>query len=261
MKHQLSTENYSDQPLITAIVACYSGDQHLLPRALSSVVEQFPGEDILEIIVVFDGTPNDEVAEVCKNFGVDVLLGTGEPTGYYTQPRNLATLVARGHYIANLDADNEWAPGHLKGLLTAIRTPHPFEGLPVFTYSRRRYISDGGAQEGLPTGDSPFQPWDNTAYPRLAQGPMNNFVDSSDFLVGKAALFRLAENTGCIWEPSRVRFGDWELVLRMASLGFKGQAVNQVTNLYHWTGKNLQITRRDDVQLTAVPRALLEKIA
>jgi len=242
-------------PLVSVIVAMHEGDMTYWPRALASLRAQDMPHDQIEVLIAFDGPVTDEAAEFLESASADADFNielyaaeTGqEPTGYYTIPRNRALTYAHGYYIANLDVDNEFRPDHLSGLLTAIRLPGSNgAGWPHFVYSRIHYVRDEGAPENLPVGDSILVPWDKTAIASLAQGPMSNFIDTSCFLAGKSVFYALAEATGTMWNPTVARFGDWELVLRLALKGFRGLAVDQPSLAYHWTGKNLQLTRRAD---------------
>lgn len=260
-------QNYSDSPLVTVNLACYSGDTELLPRAVASLMTQDLPHEQIQVLPIFDGDPTPEEEEaivatfVDTDFHSTFLIGTGRKTGYYCLGRNQAIEYPYnfGHYQANLDADNEYAPNHLSGLLEAIRIPHPEDGWPHFVYSRREYIFDEGITPG---GDLPDKPsilveWTEENAQRLLLGPKANFIDTGDFLIGKGALYELSERTGCIWNPNLRRFGDWDLVKRMFEAGLRGRAVDQITNYYHWTGRNLQ-TERSLSEFTAIPADMYE---
>lgn len=246
--------NNSALPLVTVQVACHSGDVHLLPRALLSVERQDLDHREVEVQIVFDGTPTsselDTIDEAFKRllaagFRDDLvqLWSSKDKIGYYCWPRNRGVLLARGFYLAHLDADNEHKPNHLSGLLSAIRTPHPEDGWPHFVYSRREYVVDEGFEGEPPCeGPSPLVEWAPNFH-RLSYGPKTNFVDTGDLLVGRSLFYRLAEATGKMWDPECRRFGDWELIQRMAQAGMRGRAVDQVSSVYHWTGSNLQLKR------------------
>jgi hypothetical protein len=228
---------------------CHGGDAHLAPRAIASVKAQrgFAPLD-LQLLIVHDGpidpAHEDLIAEAADGFtGYCHLIATERKIGYYCWPRNQTLPAAWGFYVAHLDADNEWAPGHLRGLVTAIRTPHPQNGWPHFVYSRREYVVDEGVEaKGLVTGPSPLMEWNHENISRLPMSPQNNFIDTGDLLIGRSALSELAEYTGCIWNSNMTRFGDWDMACRLAAC-MRGQAVDQVTSIYHWTGNNLQLTR------------------
>lgn len=247
--------NYTDQPLVSVILACHSGDVHLLDRALRSVENQLPlGQ--LEVVIAYDGDPGKDekdgvlamatIEEATRASTLPIKLCWSETkSGYYCVPRNKATtLMAWGLYIANLDADNEWREGHLRGLLAAIRSPLGSEGWPHFTYSLREYVKDEGASDKVPVGVCQLIEWTPEAVAHMKKSPYNNFIDTGDFLIGRSALYELAERTGCMWNSECRRFGDWDLVARMADAGYRGRLVPFATHVYHWTGQNLQVTRK-----------------
>ena len=252
------TPTFSDDPLVTAIIRTHDGDAALAAsRAIPSVLAQDLPADQVEIIVISDGTLSEENTDLLVSALAPApraaLISSEKKYGYYCAPSNFAITEASSYYIAHLDADNEWTPSHLSALLSAIRTPHGPAGWPHFTYSRRHYVRDEGAPDNLPLGDSPLVEWTPRNVDRLTRGPLYNFVDSSDFMVAKSTLFWLAERTGLMWNPNVRRFGDYELIFRMASIGLRGHAVDNISNIYHWTGNNLQLTRKPDSSLIMTP--------
>ena len=260
--------HYSDNPLVTVQVMAHDGDAHLLPRALRSVYEQDLDPALMEIQLVFDGRPSAEseriIADATASAPCSVNEYVSEPkTGYYCVPRNRALPAAWGFYIAHMDADNMFLPGHLRGLLNAIRAARGEEGWPHFVYSRREYVDERGtadrARHKLVTGPSPLVEWNDDNIEMLLSSPQGNFIDTGDLLIGVGTLYELAERTGYVWNSNARRFGDWDLVGRLAKAGFRGRAVDQVTHRYHWTGTNLQLTRRLS-DIVALPEAILDRL-
>ena len=255
------------KPLVSIILVAYAGDSKYFSRAISSIMAQTLDPTMMELIIGFDG-PLDQISE---NYLVDACMGAKFPirvfwnpekTGYYTVPRNRMTPLASGFYVYNMDVDNEIAPEHLTGLLHAIRTPHPTEGWPHFVYSRRRYLPDPDYRRkasAVIEGDSPFMEWTPENVGSLTIGPMHNFVDTGDMLIGKSVLYELAERTGYIWNSELRRFGDWDLVARLAKTGMRGRAVDQITNLYHVTGENVSLTRKLS-DIVVIPQSLHDEL-
>jgi len=241
-------------PLISVIVATYHR-AGLLRRALDSVLAQTHRD--MEVWCIHDGPADPDTEAVYEEYyqkfndvGIDFYpVATEEHTGYYCTPRNVATENCRGTYVANLDDDNEWVPTALEDLLAAMEEG---ETWPDIVYGRRRYVVDTGAPDKHGEmilkeleGDSPFTPWSDEAQVRLmGNQPMLNFIDSSDFLIAKGAMYRLAVAMGHIWDDGRRRFGDFWLVsdgLLAAQWRFK--ALDKIVQIYHITGNNVSLTR------------------
>ncbi len=246
----LDLKNHSDTPLVTVQVMTCEGDIHLLPRAVASVANQSVPQEQIDLQILFDGMPSPAAGEVLEGIRGKMPrmreFVWDQPTGYYCVPRNRALHAVWGFYLAHLDADNEWKEEHLEVLLRAIRNPHPVSGWPHFVYSRREYVSDIELEEEsqLPLGPSALTEWTPENCDSLKRSPMNNFLDTGDFLISASALMELATRTGCVWNSNCRRFGDWDLACRLATSGIRGQAVDVVSHIYHWTGKNLQMTRK-----------------
>jgi glycosyltransferase involved in cell wall biosynthesis len=251
-------------PLVSIIICVYDGDAQFLKRAIDSLVRQTLPKEEMELLITYDGEPsqtgNNYLEDACKGVPFPVrAIYSRDKIGYYTIPRNRALPLARGLYIYNMDADNEAAPEHLELLLDAIRTPHEAEGWPHFVYSRRFYIKDEGVRTALPEGPSPLVEWEEKNINALVQGPRFNFVDTGDMLIPRSVLYELAERTGFVWNPEVRRFADWELVKRMAQCGFRGLAVDSLTNRYHWTGTNVSTSRAGE-DFFAIPAELYERL-
>ena len=259
-----SLKHYSDNPLVTVQLVTHSGDLHLVPRAIESLCHQTIPHELMDVQLIFDGkpTPEEDEAIVEATAGVDfpiLLIHAEEKSGYYTKPRNQALPKVWGTYIVHMDADNRFAAAHLQNLLNGIRDP---EGWHHFAYGQRVYVSDEGAPKGLPGGTSPFKEWTPENVEPMVTDPMMNFIDTGDFIIGRSTLYWLAELTGHVWDGEMRRFGDWELISRMARVGFRGKAIHSATHFYHWTGQNLQLTRgtTGDDEVMIIPQSLHDQL-
>jgi len=239
-------------PTVSIIVRTFKRAA-LLRRALGSVLTQSFRD--FEAIVVHDGPADDDTLAVFAEYeakfldaGIEFLaMATDEASKYYCVPSNAAISKAAGDYIAFLDDDNEFLPRHLEVLVAAME-----EGTvwPDFAYSRWQYEFEPGSRRinnhrTLPHGPTSLQPWDEAAVQRLAAGPMNNFIDSSSFLIAKGALWRLQLVAGRIWNEELRRFADWWLITEGAHfVGWRGKAVDEVTMIYKWgTLNQIQLNR------------------
>jgi glycosyltransferase involved in cell wall biosynthesis len=94
---------------ISVIVPAYDRAAQL-PRALASIAAQEPFRPA-EVIVVDDHS-NDDGAEVARALGATVIRH--ETNRGAAEARNTAAAAATGEWLALLDSDDEWAPGHLE---------------------------------------------------------------------------------------------------------------------------------------------------
>ena len=246
----ISILSYPEWPCVSAIVNTFERPE-LLERALESVLRQSFGD--FEVLVIHDGPPDQATLGVCEVFATLFearniayrFVALEENSGYQCVPKNVATWHARGDYIAYLDDDNEWTDDHLEILVDAIEEGDTW---PDFVYGRREYVYDKGfvppKGHKLPKGPTKFVPWTDEAKQRLATSPSNNFIDTSDMLIAKGALWRLDMATESMWNESLRRFADWELITRGTFFsGWQGKGVDAVVQRYHWHGKNIQLTR------------------
>jgi glycosyltransferase involved in cell wall biosynthesis len=104
--------NTDAAPLVSAIVPVYNGER-FLKAALDSALAQ-TCQDI-EIIVIDDGSTDSSGAiaddYAARHPGKFVVIH--QPNGGLVVARNAGLAVARGRYVALLDADDEWLPHHL----------------------------------------------------------------------------------------------------------------------------------------------------
>jgi glycosyltransferase involved in cell wall biosynthesis len=260
-------------PAVSVVLNTHNSEKTpaLLERALTSVAAQVFNET-WELLLVVDGLPSQEIQDIVKKFtdaegsdegdlfilanGTKIPLnffGAGdEPSGYQCYPKNQGITLSKGEFICFLDHDNEFTPNHLQVLWDTI---HEGNVWPDFAYGRRHYVIDFSEDEEveieLPEGqkiklqdrESPYVEWNQENIQMLGQ-PMTNFIDTSDFMISKGALWNTYLATGMMWNEGKRRFGDWELIARMVFYaGIRGKGVDEIVQIYHWTGDNMQLTR------------------
>ena len=105
-----------NNPLVSVIIPTYNR-ANFLKLTLQSVADQ--SYKNIEIIVVDDGSPNDEAEQVCKEFE-KVTYTKIENSGGPAKPRNVAIQKAKGKYIAFVDDDDIWLPTKLEKQVTIL---------------------------------------------------------------------------------------------------------------------------------------------
>lgn len=111
-------------PLVSVIIPTYKRTDYL-KLTLHSVLNQTFKD--FEIIVVDDGTPNDENLLLCQTFNKVKYIKI-ENSGGPARPRNIGIRESKGKYIAFVDDDDLWLSNKLEKQL-AILENHPEFGL------------------------------------------------------------------------------------------------------------------------------------
>ncbi len=110
-------------PLVSVVIATYNTGRYL-PETLESVLAQtYPQR---EIIVVDDGSTDDTFARIEPY--VSRIRYLRRTHGGQAAARNAALRVAKGDYIALLDADDLWLPEKL-AVQVEVAARHPGSGL------------------------------------------------------------------------------------------------------------------------------------
>ena len=103
-----------DRPLVSAIVPCYNAE-----RYVGDAVDSILGQTYrpVEVIVVDDGS-TDRSLEVLRRFG-DRVRACRQPNAGVGAARNRGVALARGSFLAFLDADDVWPAGKLDRQMAA----------------------------------------------------------------------------------------------------------------------------------------------
>jgi glycosyltransferase involved in cell wall biosynthesis len=121
--------------LVSVVIPAFNA-QETLPETLASVRAQTHGA--LEILIIDDGS-TDATARIAAAFCAENsharLMST--PNRGVAAARNLGIAEARGKFVAPLDADDVWHPGHLSLMIQcALEAP----ALPGFVFAHSRQI-------------------------------------------------------------------------------------------------------------------------
>ena len=112
--------------MISVIIPMYN-NQNTIVRALESIRMQTAFDQILEIIVVNDGSKDDSL-EVVTNYAnghqeMSIVI-VNQSNGGASAARNAGMKIAKGEWIALLDADDEWLLDKIR-LQSKILYDHP----------------------------------------------------------------------------------------------------------------------------------------
>jgi len=117
----------SPDELVTVVIPAYNAEK-TLPETLRSVCSQT--HRALEILVIDDGSKDRtaEVAEAHARLDGRIRLVT-QTNGGVAKARNNGIDMARGEYVAPVDADDLWRPRKIERELRALRVGGPDTGL------------------------------------------------------------------------------------------------------------------------------------
>jgi len=127
----------SGEPLVTAIIAAYNGEQYLAEAIQSVLAQDYPR---VELVVIDDGS-TDATAAVAARF-VQVRLLTQKNAGV-AAARNRAAKAAHGTLLAFLDQDDRWTPGKLSAQVAPLLEDASLD----YTVGYQRIFLDDGVPE------------------------------------------------------------------------------------------------------------------
>jgi glycosyltransferase involved in cell wall biosynthesis len=211
----------ADQPLVSVITPSWRRHDLLLNRCVPSVQAQTYGN--VEHVVISDG-PDPELAAVIREWRQRVLDGEPRPMhdvqfrempehdpaarwGHRARLRGLE--LAKGDYIAYLDDDNAFRPGHVARLVAALEAD-PGAG---FAYSLI-----------LMNGHGP-------PYAVGADPPFCGGIDTSA-IMHRRGLLETATWRDDGWQETV----DWDLVARWMSAGATWVFDGEITADYYFNG-------------------------
>jgi len=141
-------------PRVSVVIAAYNRAS-TVDRAITSALRQTLPAD--EIIVVDDGSTDDtcNIVESLAAQDARIRLLREKTNRGGGAARNVGLAAAQGEFIAFLDSDDEWLPGHLERRIAALRSePHPALVFGSF------YLDDGHfrtLQRCAPMAEDPLE--------------------------------------------------------------------------------------------------------
>jgi glycosyltransferase involved in cell wall biosynthesis len=185
-------------PLVSVVIPTYNYARYL-PEAIDSALAQTFTDR--EIIVIDDGS-TDDTAQVVRRFG-DRVIYEAQVNAGLPAARNRGCALARGEYLAFLDADDVWMPDKLERQLRTLRE-NP-TAVMVCGMMNRIDI-DGKPLQGIKPGLWPGE----TAMEMLERGT----ALPSTWVVRRSCF----ERTGG-FDPNLTAMEDYEFAIRVANDG------------------------------------------
>lgn len=221
----------ADVPLLTCVVAAYNA-QATVEAAIESVLNQ----GVTRAVVVDDGS-TDGTADAVRRYGGDVRL-IQQANGGPGAARNRGVAESDTEWIAFLDADDRWLPGHLEQWVQA-RQEHPdaavFYSGAILTDSEGRIV---GRQAGH----------------RIVRDPFFDLLESN-WVLTHGIFFRRSDflDLGG-FDVSHRHAEDWDLWIRLAARG--GRWVRLPKDLIEYRQGEGSLSRDFDAMWAGVNWAL-----
>lgn len=211
------------EPLVSVIIPAFNAEK-TIRNAIDSVLKQTMPH--LEVVVVDDASTDGTTRVVESIVDGRVRLLKSERNLRPAGARNLAIRLAKGHWVAILDADDEWVPDRLENMLRAA------QGAECF-------VADWFAS-CRPASDGRLKPLE---IPLVPTSPFAEDFDFTDFLRRGRCVFLLAPRAA--FEHHHIVLPEWSsggetayLVSRLSACGLRGKLVNRVGYLYRVTGSH-----------------------
>jgi glycosyltransferase involved in cell wall biosynthesis len=109
-------------PLISVIIPTYNRADYLAFTIQSVLSQTYTN---IEIIVIDDGTPNNNNEVLCEKFD-NIKYIKIENSGGPAKPRNIGILEAKGNYFAFVDDDDLWLPTKLEKQVAVLKNNPDF---------------------------------------------------------------------------------------------------------------------------------------
>lgn len=199
-------------PQVSVIIPAYNASAYVAQAVQSALGQR--GVD-LEVIVIDDGS-TDDTPKVLATFGESIRVVRQSNAGH-VKARNHAAQLARGEWLAFLDADDEWLPDKLAKQLQLA------EEDTALIYTGRQNFGDCGRIASLQSVEELLE---GDVFDMLLLG---NFLTVSSVIIRKTWFEQLegfnAEPYGC---------EDWDLWLRCAARGGRIRVCREPLTRYRW---------------------------
>lgn len=220
-----------EMPLFSVVIATYNCAQYLR-QAIDSALAQTFKDGGIETIVIDDGS-TDDTPSIARAYGNSIRYVHQENAGV-SAALNHGISLARGKYIAILDADDYCAPRRLEAAYETLR-----EGATVVVTDM--FVEVNGVLQPEPLYRSNFREclFELDAQTQLEFALEDNFINS--FFILPATVYRQVGR----YDES-LRYGeDWDMALRMLSAGIPIRLVREPLYYYRLGRPGATTTRHD----------------
>jgi glycosyltransferase involved in cell wall biosynthesis len=230
----------NDSPTVSVIIPTFNGVA-FISQAISSALLT---RNVSVEVIVIDDESTDDTWQILEGFG-DAIRKVQQSKGGPYKARNLGARLARGKWLAFLDADDDWFPDKLAKQLALAD-----EGTALIYTDRLNFGDCSRVKERQ--SDS-VQLFEGDVFEPLLLG---NFITLSSVLIRRDWFERLGG-----FSELHVGVQDWDLWLRCASYGSVVKLLREPLTRYRIHEKQMSgdLDRRALERVAVVQRALLSQ--
>jgi len=231
------TRGASKPPLVSVIIPTFNAEAYVADAVSSALAQR----NVPIEVIAIDDQSTDGTWQVLERFG-DAIRAVRQPKGGPYKARNLGARMARGEWLAFLDADDEWLADKLA---TQLAAADPKTSL-IFTDCQ----NFGSCSRVKPRQSDSTTFYEGEVFEPLLLG---NFISMSSVLIRKSSFERLG---GFSEEHTGVQ--DWDLWLRYAAGGGRVKVIRDALTKYriHAGQMTQNLDQRADERAAVVERAL-----
>ncbi len=260
----------SKQPAISVVIPTHNR-AGLLPRAIESVLSQLETDD--ELIIIDDGS-TDNTPDIVAPYGQKVRYLRTE-NGGAGAARNRGIQLASKQFLAFLDSDDEWMPGHVL-LLRSFMMARP-DLLFSFTNYAKRFKNGSIRRFSLESQTGRRPDWSEvigpsqpiSAYMKLPPGIEDclcfegenlyrSLCNTSYVSVDTVIVRRLEAGGALHFSEDTATAEEWEFGARLARAGKSAYLHCETTMVHQHAGE--QLTDLDPFDLATSRLAIMSRI-
>ncbi len=198
---------------VSTLIPVYNGEEYIAD-AVDSVLAQ---RDVkVEIIVIDDGS-TDRTPEILRQYG-DKIRVLRQKNGGHVNARNNGSKLAKGEWLAFLDADDAWLPDKLAKQLELAN------GNVGMVYTDRENFGD--IARVTSTASQTYSLWEGDIFEPLLFG---NFVTVASVIIKMDWFERLGG-----FDEELLVCEDWDMWLRFSASGGTTKVCREPLTRYRW---------------------------
>ena len=224
---------------VSVVIPCYNYARYL-PQSVGSALAQ---EDVdVDVVIVDDASTDDSVAVAERFASTDprVRLVRHERNRGHVETSNEALGLATAEFMVKLDADDLLTPGSL-ARAAALMSRHPEV---VLTYGFPHRFR-GEPPRDVPTQVRSWSIWSGEEWLRKVLGHGHNVIMQPEVMLRRSAVHASGG-----YRPQLRWAEDYNLWLRLATVGSIGRVNGPTQGLYRVHDASFQRSSSNDIELT-----------